>query len=39
VLSGGIAEAGESLITSIRASYYKYSWTRLPNPVRVVEEL
>ncbi|CEG48645.1 glucokinase [Plasmopara halstedii] len=35
VLSGGIAEAGESYIEKIRLAYAKYSWTRLPNPVRI----
>lgn len=35
VLSGGIAEAGETYIEKIRLAYAKYSWIRFPNPVRI----
>lgn len=34
VLSGGIAEAGETFIQQVRAAYLKYTWTKFPNPVR-----
>ncbi|OWZ24853.1 Glucokinase [Phytophthora megakarya] len=35
VLSGGIAEAGETYIEQIRRAYEKHSWTKFPNPVRI----
>ncbi|CAI5725939.1 unnamed protein product [Peronospora effusa] len=35
VLSGGIAEAGETYIKQIRLAYAKHSWTTFPNPVRI----
>jgi hypothetical protein len=34
VLSGGIAEAGETYIEQIRRAYAKHTWTKFPNPVR-----
>ncbi|KAE9114219.1 hypothetical protein PF010_g9789 [Phytophthora fragariae] len=35
VLSGGIAEAGETYIEQIRRAYAKHTWTKFPNPVRI----
>ncbi|RHZ00660.1 hypothetical protein DYB37_003912 [Aphanomyces astaci] len=35
VLSGGLAENGEYFIQAIRDAYTKYTWTKLPNPVRI----
>ncbi|KAF0696525.1 Aste57867_12718 [Aphanomyces stellatus] len=35
VLSGGLAENGEQFIQDIRDAYTKYTWTKLPNPVRI----
>ncbi|POM61448.1 Glucokinase, partial [Phytophthora palmivora] len=35
VLSGGIAEAGETYIEQIRRAYDKHTWTKFPNPVRI----
>lgn len=36
MLSGGIAEAGETYIEQIRRAYAKHTWTKFPNPVRPV---
>ncbi|KAF1775410.1 ROK family [Phytophthora cactorum] len=35
VLSGGIAEAGETYIEKIRRAYAKHTWIKFPNPVRI----
>ncbi|KAF4325019.1 hypothetical protein BBO99_00000589 [Phytophthora kernoviae] len=35
VLSGGIAEAGETYIEQIRCAYAKHTWTKFPNPVHI----
>ncbi|ETW01956.1 hypothetical protein H310_06485 [Aphanomyces invadans] len=35
VLSGGLAENGEQFIQDIRDAYTRYTWTKLPNPVRI----
>ncbi|CAI5712095.1 unnamed protein product [Hyaloperonospora brassicae] len=35
VLSGGIAEAGETYINQIRQAYAGHSWTKFANPVRI----
>jgi glucokinase len=35
VFSGGVAEAGEPFLERIREAYHKYTWTKLPNPVRM----
>ncbi|KUF76145.1 Glucokinase [Phytophthora nicotianae] len=35
VLSGGIAEAGETYIEKIRRAYAKHTWAKFPNPVRI----
>lgn len=35
VLSGGIAEAGETFIEQIRRAHAKYTWTTFTNPVRI----
>ncbi len=35
VLSGGLAESGNDFIQKVKDSYLKYSWTKLPNPVKI----
>jgi predicted NBD/HSP70 family sugar kinase len=35
VLSGGMAESGRSFIENVRTAYNRYTWTKLPNPVRI----
>ncbi|GLD91734.1 hypothetical protein PINS_up000267 [Pythium insidiosum] len=35
VLAGGMAESGERFLELVRKAYRKYTWTKLPNPVKI----